>query len=119
MNTSEKFISSIENDETVRVNFTDEQLALLKEKAKSDKPPIWDRRIFTGVVYIVGGALLLSILFAAFSIFPNEYNETIDPTTKSITKELIEKDVNNFFVMTASASIGALAGLLTPRPPRE
>ncbi|UOB19360.1 hypothetical protein [Abyssalbus ytuae] len=116
MNTSEKFISSIERDETIRNSFTEEQIAILKDKAKNDRPPIWDKKIFMGVVYIVGGALLLSIIFAAFSVFPYEYNEIVDSTTGSKTKELVEKDVNNFFVMIASASIGALAGLLVPKP---
>lgn len=116
MNQSQKFVSSIAEDLAVTGNFTEEQIAILKEKAKNDRPPIWDKKIFMGVVYIVGGALLLSIIFAAFSVFPTEYNELIDPTTKATTKELIEKDVNNFFVMIASASIGALAGLLVPKP---
>lgn len=116
MNTSQRFISQIESDADIRDNFTEEQITILKEKAEKNKPPIWDKKIFMGVVYIVGGALLLSIIFAAFSVFPYEYNEIIDPTTKSTTKELIEKDVNNFFVMIASASIGALAGLLVPKP---
>lgn len=116
MNTSEKFVTSIEQDANIRNNFTDEQIALLKDKAKNDRPPIWDKKIFMGVVYIVGGALLLSIIFAALSVFPYEYNELVDSKTGAITKELIEKDVNNFFVMIASASIGALAGLLVPKP---
>ena len=117
MNTSQKFIFSIENDETIRSRFTDEQITLLKEKAKQNQPPIWDKKIFMSVIYIVGGALLLSIIIAAFSIFPQEYIETMDPISKELkTKKLIEKDVNIFFVMIASASIGALAGLLTPTP---
>ncbi|MEM7484932.1 MAG: hypothetical protein AAF348_06955 [Bacteroidota bacterium] len=119
MNQSQKFISSIEEDSTIRNIFTDEQITVLRERAKNDRPPIWDKKIFMGVVYIVGGALLLSIIFAAFSVFPVEYNEVIDPTTKIKTKELIEKDVNNFFVMIASASIGALAGLLVPKPSED
>jgi len=115
MNTSEKFISLLENDASIRGNFTDEQFTMLKEKAKNDKPPIWDKKIFMTVLYIVGGALLISIIFGAYTILP-EYNEIIDPTTKAIKKELIEKKVDNFFVMIASASIGALAGLLVPTP---
>ena len=116
MNKSERFIAKIAKDSSAKELFTDEQLSYLKEKAKIDRPPIWDKQIFIKVVYIVGAALLLSIIFAALSIFPHEYSETTHPTSGAVSKVLIEKEINSFFVMIASASIGALAALLAPKP---
>lgn len=64
-----------------------------------EKSPMQNKRVFLTVVYMVGAALLISIVLAACMVF----------TTK-------EGEVDDFFVMIASAAIGALAGLLVPNP---
>ena len=76
------------------------------------RPPMWNRKIFLTVVLIVGAALLISMVIAAFIVLsPGEVVK--DASGKPI---LLQKEVDNFFVMIASAAIGALAGLLAPSP---
>lgn len=112
MDNLKRVINDIEGNASIKAKFNPEQIEFLKEKAR-ENPPIWDKKVFMAVVYIVGGALFLSIILGAFSVFPIEYN------TVNGQKEIIDKEINNFFVMIASASIGALAGLLVPKPSNE
>ena len=58
-----------------------------------------NKKIYLTVIYLVGAALLLSILAVAILLITGE------------------DEVNDFFVMIVSASIGALTGLLVPNPP--
>jgi len=115
MNISEKFIKSIEKEAEVKEQLNEQQIELLKKKASEYKNPMLNEKIFMTVVYIVGGALLLSIIAAVIMAFPT-YSEVIDPITELAARELIEKEVPEIFVVIASASIGALAGLLVPSP---
>ena len=74
--------------------------------------PILDKGVFLTVVYIVGAALFICIVVAAIiSLSPGQVVN--DPDGNPV---LLQKEINNFFVMIGSASIGALAGLLAPSP---
>jgi hypothetical protein len=99
---------TIHNSLEMQNSLTDNPIEFISKL--QDSPPMLDKKVFMIVVYIVGGILLATIVLAAMSILPVEYNEI------NGKKEVVAKDVNDFFIMIGSACIGALAGLLTPTP---
>ena len=100
MSRIKELVSEIKTNEVLRKEFIKSPLEFLEIEAKKNHP-IFNNRIFMNVVLIVGSALLLSIILASLMIFLKD-----DP-------------VDDFFIMIASASIGALAGLLVPTPSNQ
>jgi len=97
MNPIKNLVVELKADENRLTEFIKDPIKYLEIEEKKSHP-ILNNKIFMTVVWMVGTALLLSIIFGALSIF------------------IIKEDVNDFFIMIASASIGALAGLLVPSP---
>lgn len=88
--------SSLINSDALRADFEKDPMTFLNQIEQI--APIKIKGVFLTVIYIVGAALLISVILAAIMVFQG-------------------KEVDEFFVMIASASIGALAGLLVPNPP--
>ena len=74
--------------------------------------PASDPKIFKIVLYFVGTSLIFSLVVASVvALSPPIQLTTPDGTTYNEVRK-----VDQFFVMIGSAAIGALAGLLVPRP---
>nr|WP_321237068.1 hypothetical protein [uncultured Psychroserpens sp.] len=105
------FRELINSSETIKSEFLNDPITFLEQTI--EQPPMQDKSVFLKIVYIVGISLLLCIIVSAvISLwFP-----IIEYT--NIKNELIQekREIDSFFVMIASASIGALAGLLVPTP---
>lgn len=95
-----KFVKELESNQDLKMRFENDPLSVLREEADRSHP-ILNERVFLIVVYMVGTALLLSIVLGSYILF-------IEGTK--------DNEVKNFFVMIASACIGGLAGLLAPSP---
>lgn len=82
------------------------------ETLKNELNPREDPKIFKLVLYFVGFALIFSLIIAAVITLsgPIELTNTQGETYQEA------RSVDQFFVMIGSAAIGALAGLLVPRP---
>ncbi len=74
--------------------------------------PISNPKVFKIVLYFVGIALIFCLVIAAI-IALSDPVEFQNADGKIFTEK---KEVDQFFVMIGSAAIGALAGLLVPRP---
>ena len=74
--------------------------------------PASDPKIFKIVLYFVGSALIFSLVIASIVALSSPI-ELISADGKPYTEA---REVDQFFVMIGSAAIGALAGLLVPRP---
>ncbi|PIA79192.1 hypothetical protein BFR04_06640 [Gaetbulibacter sp. 4G1] len=98
MSDLKRLIKNLDDNTNFKTRFEQEPVNVLKEELQKSHP-ILNERIFLIVVRLVGGALLLSIVLGAYMLFGKEAEE-----------------VDSFFVMIASACIGALAGLLAPSP---
>ena len=102
--------NSLENSESLKSEFLNDPLNFIL-KAK-ELHPIWNKKVFLTVVYFVGGALAISLIIAGIIVLGPA--KVVDgPNGNPI---LLQKEVDNFFVMMGSAAIGALAGLLVPNP---
>lgn len=74
--------------------------------------PSDDPKIFKIVLYFVGFALIFCLVVAAVISLSSPI-ELINADGKTYQEV---RTLNQFFVMIGSAAIGALAGLLVPRP---
>lgn len=97
MSEIKRLIAEIKSNPEALDKFNPEQIEFL-EKIAAQIYPIQDKKIFLNVVKFVGFSLLLSIILGSIMIFVKD------------------KPVDDFFIMIASVSIGALAGLLVPNP---
>lgn len=82
-------------------------------KTISERPPIEDKSVFLKIVYIVGASLLLCIIVSTVISLWAPIIEYTNLEGKIIKEK---REIDSFYVMIASASIGALAGLLVPTP---
>ena len=105
------FKNQIKSSETIKKEFVNDPIKFVDEV--SDKPPIQDKGVFLKIVYIVGAALMLCIVA---STIISIWSPTIEYTNLEGRLISEKRDIDSFYVMIASASIGALAGLLVPTP---
>lgn len=111
VNSFSDFKAKIYASDSTKQQFLHDPMKFLDQTI--DKSPIEHKSVFLKIVYIVGSSLLLCIIVGTIvSIwFP------IIELTNADGKIFQEKrEIDSFFVMIASASIGALAGLLVPTP---
>ncbi len=93
-----RLVQNLESSPELKSRFQNDPIGVLREESNKNHP-ILNERVFLIVVRLVGGALLLSIVLGSYMLFGEKAEE-----------------VDSFFVMIASACIGALAGLLAPSP---
>lgn len=77
-----------------------------------EKRSIWSNKVFLAVVIFVGTALLASIIISGIIVL--RPGTVVEGPTGSPT--ILKPEIDNFFVMIASSSIGALTGMLIPNP---
>ena len=98
----------IDNDPEFLQHFTNDPIRTINEQTDPSRNP----KVFRTVLYIVGAALIFSIIIASvISLSPPV--ELIDSSGNKYT---VQRSIDQFFIMIGSAAIGALAGLLVPRP---
>ena len=105
------FKTQVETSDNIKKQFTDDPLKFLNDV--EDKSPMQDKSVFLKIVYIVGITLLLCIIVSAIISLYAPVIEYTAPDGKTVIEK---REIDSFFVMIASASIGALAGLLVPTP---
>lgn len=113
MNRLKKLVSELRTDPVLKSKFEENPLKFLEETKIPH--PIWDKTIFLIVVSIVSFALLGSMIVAAIIVL--DPGKVVNgPNNEPI---LLQKDIDEFFIMIASAALGALVGLLAPKPDNE
>ena len=100
--------SKLESDESFLERVKSDPI----EALNSEINPRNDPKVFKIVLCFVGFALIFSLVIAGF-ITLSDPVELINAEGKKYTQL---RPLNQYFVMIGSASIGALAGLLVPRP---
>ncbi|AUP81014.1 hypothetical protein [Flavivirga eckloniae] len=105
------FRKKVASSETIKREFTKDPIKFMNEV--SDKSPMEDKFVFLKIVYIVGAALLLCIIVSTVISIWSPIIEYTNLEGKIIREK---REIDSFFIMIASASIGALAGLLVPTP---
>jgi len=95
MNSLRKLAVDLKTKPEFKKEFDKDPIAFL------EKHPINEPRTFRMVVIIVASALLLSIIVATILVL------------------ILGKSVDDFFVMIGSTALGALVGLLAPKPDND
>ena len=105
------FRAQINDSESIKAQFLNDPISFLEDT--EEKSPIQDKGVFLKIVYTVGIALLLCIIISAIISI---WYPVIEYTNLEGKKIIEKREIDSFYVMIASASIGALAGLLVPTP---
>lgn len=74
--------------------------------------PVWSKGVFMAIVIIVGLSLIVSMVVSATIVL----NPPVVGSNLSGEPILLQPEIDSFFVMIGSGSLGALAGALVPKP---
>ena len=102
--------NSLRNSESLKNEFLrDPEKFILNAR---ERHPIWNKKVFLAIVGFLGLALILSMVIAAVIVL----QEPVKGLNQSGEEILLRQEVDDYFIMIGSTSIGALAGLLIPNP---
>lgn len=102
--------NSLRNSDSLKSEFLqDPEKFILNAR---ERHPIWNKKVFLTIVGFLGLALILSMVIAAVIVL----QEPVKGLNQSGEEILLRQEVDDYFIMIGSTSMGALAGLLIPNP---